>query len=183
MARWALKLQAYNYHIEHCAGTNHQNANGLSRLPTIAHIMNKAERLYKLLFTPELWSKEVVGIQEILTRMKANTKIVKNQLFKLVNNKWLLYPPPSEQLGIIKNFHKVTGHAGNRKTLEKVCNDYYWESINFDIAEYVNNCALCQSNRRFTPKTSFELVKPNFAWHTISIDLIGPLPKSNHQHL
>ena len=97
--------------------------------------MNKAERLYKLSFTLELWSEEVVGIQVILTKIKANTKIIKNQLFKLVNNKWLLYPPPSEQLGIMKNSHKVTGHAGNRKTLENFCNNYYWESINFDIAE------------------------------------------------
>ena len=114
-----LKTKAYNYHIEYYASINYQNANGLSRLPTIAHIMNKAERLYKLLFTPELWSKEVVGIQEILTKMKADTKIVKNQLFKLVNNEWLLYPPPSGQLGIMKNSHKVTGHAENRKTLKK----------------------------------------------------------------
>ena len=33
------------------------------------------------------------------------------------------------------------------------------------------------------PKLVSELVKPNFAWHTVLIDLIGPLPKSNHQHL
>ena len=73
----------------------------------------------------------------------------------------------------MENSHKVTGHAGNRKTLEKTCNGYYWESINFDIAEYVNNCALCQSDRRFTPKTSFELVKPNFALHTVPLISLG----------
>ena len=61
-------------------------------------------------------------------------------------------------------------------------NRFYWESANFDVSEYVNNYALCQSDRRFSPKTSFELVKPNFAWHTVSMDHIGPLLKSNNQH-
>ena len=31
---------------------------------------------------------------------------------------------------------------------------------------------------RFKPSTTYKLVKPKFAWHTVSMDLIGPLPPS-----
>ena len=38
LARWALKLQHYDFSIVHRAGAIHQNADGLSRLPPIAYL-------------------------------------------------------------------------------------------------------------------------------------------------
>lgn len=31
--------------------------------------------------------------------------------------------------------------------------------------------------------TLFHLVKPKFAWHTVSIDVVGPLPKCSSGHM
>ena len=47
LARWALKLQAYDYKIIHRPGVSHQNANGLSRLPTKNLLLSQSEKLYK----------------------------------------------------------------------------------------------------------------------------------------
>ena len=49
LARWALKLQAYDYELIHRPGVSHQNANGLSRLPTINLVLSQLEELYKKL--------------------------------------------------------------------------------------------------------------------------------------
>ena len=79
---------------------------------------------------------------------------------------------------MIKVAHLLTGHGGLVKTMEQIKKDYYWESISFDVTEYINSCLICQSEVRFKPSTTYELVKPKFAWHTVSMDLVGPLPPS-----
>ena len=48
LARWAVKLQAYDFEIEHQPGSKHINADSLSRLPMIAFTTLEHEHLYKL---------------------------------------------------------------------------------------------------------------------------------------
>jgi hypothetical protein len=182
LARWALKMQAYNYNIIHKAGIIHQNADGLSRLPAICHLEGEAGRLYDLLFTPDNWENEPEEIQKILKKLSADTEIIKGQLFKKVGDQLRLFVKPNDRMDVIKNCHNAIGHGGPRKTIEKICQDYYWESIAFDVADYINHCLICNSDKPFKPATQFEFVKPNFAFHTISMDLIGPLPSSNNNH-
>ena len=71
--------------------------------------------------------------------------------------------------------HKVTGHGGIHKTLCQVQSSYYWESLSNDVADVVTCCYECQSNQPLAKSTSFNLVKPKFAFHTISINIVGPL--------
>ena len=77
---------------------------------------------------------------------------------------------------MIKVAHLLTGNRGLLKTIEQIKKDYYWESISFDVTEYINSCLVCQLEVRFKPSTTYKLVKPKFAWHTVSVNLIGPLP-------
>ena len=87
LARWAIKLQAYNYTIEHRAGLKHQNADGLSRFPTIHALIPKADRLYDLIDQPKEWVKELPEIKQILGKLSANTIYNKAQLFKELDGK------------------------------------------------------------------------------------------------
>ena len=95
---------------------------------------------------------------------------------------WKHFAKPSNQTEIIKRCHRLVGHGALKKTSEKIKEDYYWELITHDVANYIACCQLCQLDKRFLPSTSFELVQPGYAWHTISIDLIGPLPKSTNNY-
>ena len=60
--RWAIKLQANGYTIEHRAGSKHQNADGLSRLPTIHALIPEADRLYDLIHQLKDWDNEIPEI-------------------------------------------------------------------------------------------------------------------------
>ena len=95
---------------------------------------------------------------------------------KLKNNNWYIFAKPSDRLDIIRNAHIVTSHSAQTKTLEKIIEDYLWERLSFDVAKYINNCALCQKDKPFNNSTTFNLNKPNFAFHTVSMILIRPLP-------
>ena len=44
-------------------------------------------------------------------------------------------------------------------------------------------CKACQSEKPYKHSTSFHLVKPKFAWHTVSIDVVGPIPKCSSGHI
>ena len=178
LARWAIKLQAYNYTIEHRAGSKHQNADGLSRLPTIHALIPEADRLYDLIHQPKEWDNEIPEIKQILGKLSENTTYSKGQLFKELDGKSYILLRPSNRPEVIKVAHLLLRHGGLVKTMEQIKKDYYWESISLDVTEYINSCLICQSEVRFKPSTTYELVKPKFAWHTVSMDLVGPLPPS-----
>eukprot|EP00731_Ephydatia_muelleri_P022608 Em0015g191a len=73
------------------------------------------------------------------------------------------------------------GHFGRDKTLLKISERFYWIGMVNDVKEYCKTCEKCQiANRKFD-KFSAELhpipVKDE-EWHTIGVDLIGPLPET-----
>ena len=143
LARWAIELQAYNYTIEHRASSKHQNADGLSRLPTIHALIPEADRLYDLINKPKEWDNELPEIKQILDKLSANTTYDKGQLFKELDGKLYLFVKPSNRPEVIKVAHLLTGYGGLLKIMEQIKKDYYWESISFDVIEYINSCLVC----------------------------------------
>ena len=101
LARWALSLQAYNFTISHRPGTAHQNADCLSRLPTIAILSPEADWLYGMLHNPNEWNSEPPEVRSILKRLSKGTSVRNNQLYKEVNGKKLPYIKPSARMDII----------------------------------------------------------------------------------
>ena len=82
LARWALKLQAFDYEIQHRAGVMHQNADGLSRLPMVAFNKPEMDRLYNLISMPSLWIRETEKDQELLKKMAKDTVTKDGLLYK-----------------------------------------------------------------------------------------------------
>ena len=64
LAQWALKLQPYNFKIIHRAGSKHQNADGLSQLPTVTHLESQDEHLFNFIINPEGLEAEPESIQK-----------------------------------------------------------------------------------------------------------------------
>jgi hypothetical protein len=122
-------------------------------MPIIGLISNEADRMHDLLSKPELWNEEQEDIQKILKKLSQNTKVEKGEFFKLINEDWKLYPKPSERMNIIRDSHRLTGHSGLLKTIKKINENYYWESITFDVTDYINSCIICQQEKNFRPKT------------------------------
>ena len=74
------------------------------------------------------------------------------------------------------------GHPGQQKMMELVKRNYWWPGLKGDIKKYVQGCFKCQQNKVQYQKKSGELHLldiPQELWQEISIDIIGPLPKSN----
>jgi len=59
---------------------------------------------------------------------------------------------------------------------------YWWPGIKEDVKKYIQGCFKCQQNKVQHQRKAGELHPleiPEGPWQDISIDMIGPLPKSN----
>ena len=77
----------------------------------------------------------------------------------------------------------VSGHMGTAKTLERVKRLYYWPKITKSTSDYVRSCESCQRNKPSQQLPSgllHPIPPPERRWQTISMDLIGPLPKTQN---
>ena len=69
----------------------------------MAYILsNETNRLFNLITLPEEWKDKPEEIQKILGRLAEETKVIKNQLFKMVKGKYILFFKPSERVDIIE---------------------------------------------------------------------------------
>ena len=83
---------------------------------------------------------------------------------------------------ILRRLHDdVTGgHLGVDATFDSVQRRFYWPGMYHDVQDYVSTCHICQTCRSSNSKPlglmrSSELTLP---WDKVSVDLIGPLPRS-----
>ena len=74
------------------------------------------------------------------------------------------------------------GHPGQHRMQELIKRTYWWPGLNKDVKKYVQGCVKCQQNKVQHQKKAGELHPleiPEGLWQDISIDMIGPLPRSN----
>ena len=85
---------------------------------------------------------------------------------------------------ILREHHDLAdiGHPGQHKMMELLKRMYWWPELKEDVKKYVQECFKCQQNKIQHQKKVGELHPleiPQGPWQEISIDIIGPLPKSN----
>ena len=74
------------------------------------------------------------------------------------------------------------GHSGQQMMLELIKWNYWWPGIKEYIKKYVQGCIKYQQNKVQHQKKVEELHPlniPQGLWQEISIDIVGPLSRSN----
>jgi len=97
-----------------------------------------------------------------------------------------VYVPNNKELRkeILREHHDPAdiGHLGQHRMMELLKRTYRWPGMKEDVKKYVQGCFKCQQNKVQHQKKTGELHSleiPQGPWQEISIDIIGPLPKSN----
>ena len=72
------------------------------------------------------------------------------------------------------------GHLGQKKTLAKVCQRFYWSGMNADVRSFVRQCYTCASKksptkRRRAPLQQYVVGEP---MQRTALDILGPLPET-----
>ena len=101
-----------------------------------------------------------------------------------------IYVPNNQKIKkrILQENHKPAdiGHLGQQWMMELIKRNYWWLEIKNDVKKYIQKCFKCQQNKVQHMKKAGELYPlktPESPWKEISIDVIGPLLKSNEKNV
>ena len=109
---------------------------------------------------------------------KTIKQYIKGKIYVL--NNWKI----QEQI-LQKNCEPVDiRYPGQQRILELIKRNYWWLGIWNDIKKYIQGFQKCQQNKVQHMKKVGELYPLKISqglWQKISIDIIGPLPRSNNK--
>ena len=98
----------------------------------------------------------------------------------------LLYVPNDREIQrkLLHEMHDAPtgGHLGGRKTVHKMQGICWWLGMRRDIEDYVRGCVVCastKSSQQLPAGLLQPLPIPHRPWETISIDFVGPLPRTS----
>ena len=207
-ARWYLKLQDYDFILQHILGKTNTKADILSRKDQVD---TKEDNKDVQLLKDEMWLRKIVGRIRVFDNRKTveETDIIKRIIKNRTREKEVLqalqkndgsaweenevayidgriYVPNNKNIKeeILREHHNPAdvGHPGQHRMQELIKRTYWWPGLKEDIKKYVQGCVKCQQNKVQHQRKAGELHLleiPEGPWQDISIDMIGPLPKSN----
>ncbi|KAJ8909328.1 hypothetical protein NQ315_003464 [Exocentrus adspersus] len=100
---------------------------------------------------------------------------------------WKIVVPKDKRIELIRSHHDDarSGHVGVHKVYWKLHTHYYWPKMRADISRYVKLCRICAEQKpELKAPAGLMGSRPTISrpWQMISLDFIGPLPRSSHGH-
>lgn len=202
LARWSLKLQAYNFKIEHQKASQNVVPDALSRIycdsiDEFEEEINKFESVSMVDLNSSAF--EDVEYKEFREKIVANPsqypmlRVNENKIFikqdprrseplSLVSC-WKLWVPKDLTSNLIAHEHTnpLSAHCGIKKTMQRLRRVYYWPRMIFEVTKFISDCETCKSckapNTTLRPPlgTAFISERP---FQRIYVDLLGPYPRS-----
>lgn len=193
LARWGVRLSAYNFEIKHRKGTENVVPDSLSRSVPISAIDTVTET--PELKTNDLWYLTIFNGCQTSPTSFLNYRVTNGKLFRYMksinpltrNFEWKEVIPLEYRHDIIRKNHSepTAGHFGIFKTHRRVSLNYFWPSLHKDVVNLVTGCDSCLAYKHPTHATLGTMGRPKDCcrpFQMLSVDLVGPLPVSRKQN-
>lgn len=198
LARWALRLQPYDFQLIHRKGKDNVVPDLLSR-STVSTDEVKRVVNCDVVFPAEIKDRWFLGMLEKVKETPnfyPQWDVRDNQLYKKTVSdgdlesedlSWKLVLPKDTRQQALEECHDspTSGHSGVFKTYKRMQQQYYWPKMRKDIASYVAKCKICQSIKYDQQKPYGTIGEQRIVttpWKMISADLLGPFPRSIKGH-
>lgn len=101
----------------------------------------------------------------------------------MTNFEWKAVVPKGSRNEVLKECHDdpKSAHLGVQKTIDRVLDRYYWPGLSRDVKLYVKGCRVCRMSKHDNvkpPGFMGKFRKARMPWQMISMDLLGPFPRS-----
>ena len=182
LARWSTMLSQYDMEISHRKGKLNVVADALSRIPCEAITSTPPNRD---------WYNDMWNMVKNDPLTVPEYKIEKERLYRYFEpkrgeqllNPWRLVLKDGERESAMTDAHsgEFATHFGTYKTLKKLQSIYYWPGMQKQVKKHIKSCDMCKAHKIKTAPPHGLMVTPKSVstpMHTLSLDLIGPLPRS-----
>lgn len=193
IARWAVRLQQYDFDIVHRKGKDHIVPDILSRSVPSLDLLEPVTCDVDFP-SGDNWYDNMCRQVQQNPRYYPLWRLEGNQLFKRSklaypglaekSHAWLMVVPKSKRADIIKENHDppTCGHLGVFKTSSRISSKYYWPKLKQDCSRYIRRCNICLSTKpeQKAPAGLMLSLAPIITrpWKILSMDIVGPLPRS-----
>lgn len=194
LARWSLKLQHFNFTIEHRKGA-------LNTVPDVLSRVDMAELACDVpidinLYSPAFTSHDYLNLIESINKFQdslPDLKVRNGVVFKRTkfrkgfireeDDLWKIWVPEPLRRELLVSLHcaKTTGHPGIGKTYYRLTEKYFWPKMFNDISEFVNACSRCKENKptNVTMKNFMESEQiTERPFQRLNIDFMGSYPRT-----
>lgn len=195
LARWSLKLQGFDFSIEHRKGSENVVPDALSRVH-VDELCAEQDTCFPLDFDAsefeapdyQTLKSRILAEKELLPDLEVRGKQIyirtKHRRGDEIadNNCWKLYIPVGMVKGIIAAAHDpLASHSGMSKTLEKLRRSFYFPKMAVHVKAFIDNCRVCKEtkapNVTLRPEMGKQITVER-PWQRVFTDLLGPYPRS-----
>eukprot|EP00731_Ephydatia_muelleri_P027663 Em0019g536a len=196
LARWLECLEEYNFTVVHRKGSQHNNADALSRLPcrqcgrdshttensdvTLPEVMGVVTSSPFQTYSTEEMRKlqmEDTIIGPVFAAVKSGRRPLADQMTKLQ-----LVLPYSLHCEVLKELHEgaVGGHLGESKMLGRLKERFYWPSCSEAVSDWCKSCIKCATRKTTVPKprAGLQTIRAGYPMQIVCVDIMGPLPET-----
>lgn len=183
LSRWCLRLSQFTFDVQHRPGTQNVVPDALSRqvsfLQTQSLIPDEwyLQTIEKILDSPDDYPDFRVEGQALYKYLPSPLPNESNL------SDWKLVVPTDNREPILQQMHDdpTAAHLGTAKTMARILEFYYWPKLRQSVSRYVKNCKICASQKcdnLARPGFMGKEKEVSFPFQALSMDLLGPLPKS-----
>lgn len=187
VARWWMYLQDFDFTLEYRKGVLMPHADFFSRNPVNFCAARKPRNWAQVAQSAD---EETISLIEKLNQGQLDDSryVKKNDLlyYKYTvigeDDRLLCYVPKPYRLSILRVFHDEHEHIGVEKTLDLILKHFWFPGMRQFVRKYILHCVVCISHKK-VPRAPLQPIvswtKTPTPFHTLHVDVLGPLPESN----
>ena len=183
ISRWILKLQEYRFSVKHRKGTQHTNADAISRMFNPQPENNSTQKI-NIIYTRELATLQEndTFCQQVKHKpdfeIDPDTKIIRRIIKTPYGEKKIIVLPKLLRYTVLQHLHDDHGHLSFNQTYALVRSRFHFNKKSRYVSQYIKTCPVCLHRNKPTQKPvgNLQPLPPVPLFTRLGIDFVGPIP-------